>query len=246
MLKVRILTLVGALALLASCQNKLPDADFTEFKGLSAEQVYEKASSQLHARRYLSAAKAYEAYTALYPFSPQAEQARIDLIFAHYSAGNLPEAVAAADHFIRLYPASARIDYVYYLRGIANFKPDRGPVQNAIRLDEAERDTGTQLQAYSDFATVTYRFPHSRYAPDARQRMIHLRNAFARHELHIARFYFDRGAYVASANRAAAVIEHFQKAPETTEALNILSQSYQRLGLSEQAATVQSVIKANN
>lgn len=221
-------------AILAGCSTTNED-DLLEFRGKSAQKIYLKAEADLAKKDYNDAIKGFEALRAMYPNGPQRQQALIDLIYAYYENGDYPSAIASADHFIRLYPGSPRIAYAYFLRGKANLKSDRGPIQNLVGIDESKRDPEQFLEAFKDFRTVVVRFPDSKYAAESRKNMFKLRDLFAKHHLDIARFYYKRGAYIAAVNRASEVVGHFPKAPQTRAALELMVKSYRHLGLNERA-----------
>src|SRR5690606_35212560 len=124
------------------------------------------------------------------------EQALIETAYAHYKMGNNEEAISGIDRFIRTYPTHRSIPYMYYLRGLVNSNRDTVFLQRVWSLDSSRRDLASPNQAYADFNTVIDRYPRSRYADDARERMSKLRDTFSRHEIETGLYYFRRGAYV--------------------------------------------------
>ena len=180
------------------------------YLSMSAEQLFTQADSSLAKGNYSQTIKYLEALDAAHPFSVYAEQAQLDLMYAYYKNGDNTLAAATADRFFHLYPRSRHVDYAYYMRGIADFYQTRGIFAELFPMDIAWRDPGTQQQAYTDFASFLQRFPDSVYAPDARQRLIYLRNLFAQKTLYIAQFYMRRKMYVAAINRASFLIQQYQ------------------------------------
>ncbi len=212
---------------------------------LTPEELYASAREALEAGDAVTALKLYDDVEARYPFTPFAMQAQLDSIYAHYRAVQPELATSAANRFIKQHPQHARIDYVYYLKGLINFSRSVDEFDKLLRIDGTARDPVYAQSAFEDFSLLIKRFPDSRYAQDARQRMIWLRNGLARNELHVAEFYMRRGAPVAASRRAQYIIDHFQGTDSVPVALDILEQSYSQLGLSEQAADAKRVLQAN-
>jgi outer membrane assembly lipoprotein YfiO len=214
---------------------------------LPLEQLYTKAHDSLQNADYAAAAKAYQRLIARFPSGDYNEQAQIDLAYAQYK-DNLPDdAYSTINRFIKTYPTQKHVDYAYYLRGLINFDRTSGIIERYISRSSAQsrRDQGYNLQAFDDFSELTRRFPDSAYAADARQRMIYLRNVLAEFEINVAKFYLRNKAFVASANRAQYVIEHYQQAPQTGDALAILTRSYLALDQKTQAGQARQVLALN-
>ncbi|MDX2164677.1 MAG: outer membrane protein assembly factor BamD [Gammaproteobacteria bacterium] len=219
--------ITGCVLLSACSTTKDPEI---LYKGQSAHQIYTGAEQNLAARKYDSAISHYEGLDALYPFSQYSEQAMLDSIYAYYQSGDYATAAATAARFTHVYPANQHVDYAYYMKGVAEMIQDRPFSQRYLPMDLSMRDLVSPKKAYADFAILTQKFPNSIYAPDARQRMVYLRNLFAQRQVEIAQFYFVRHAYVASANRANVVLTQYKGTPAEKQALEIVQQSYQALG----------------
>lgn len=224
--------LTGALivlsGLLAACASSTDPAD--AYKNETPQQIFDRGKAAMRDGSYSEAAKRFEALDVQYPFGAETEQAQLFLIYAYYQKEEFPMAVAAADHFIRLHPTNPNVDYAYYMRGISNYYQNIGVIERLFAVDLATRDLAQIQTAYGDFDTVVTRFPNSRYAPPAHQYMIYLRNVLADHELHVAEYYYDRKAYVAAANRASALVAHYQGAPTVEDGLILMAKSYHKLG----------------
>lgn len=234
-----------SLLLLASCKHWWgAEDDDNPFQGMTAQQIYTEAKDYMAKKLYSDAIKRLEALDTLYPFHDNAEQAEIDLIYAYYKKEDYPSTAATAERFIHLYPRASRVDYAYYMKGLANFNQVRGALANVFPMDKSTRDPGTQSQAYSDFATLVQKFPKSRYTPNALQRMIYLRNMFAHRELHAAYYYYDRKMYVAAEERASYVIKTYPQAPSAKEALAVVYYSNLALGLNDAAHDAVTVYQA--
>lgn len=219
--------------------------EFDETEQWSAAKLYNEAAARLDGGDYQRAIELYQKLEARYPFGRYTMQSQLDIVYAHYKAGQPEEALAAADRFIKLYPQNPYIDYVYYLKGIVNYHRGTGFFDRFLPTDVSQRDPGAALDAFQDFAELVRRFPESKYAADARPRMIYLRNNLAQGEVHVARYYLKRGAYLAAANRARAVIVHYQRTPAVEPALEILIAAYEKLGYTDLAAAAAQVLALN-
>lgn len=211
----------------------------------SPDLLYKKAHKSLVAYDFQAAIKQYEALTARFPFTEQARQARLDLIYAYYRAGEGESATDAAETFIRENPTHPRVDYAWYVKGLVDFERTPNGMEHLFRVDLTQRPPSTARKAFSAFRTVVEQYPKSEYAHDALQRMIYLRNRLANYEVHVARYYLKRGAYVAAAQRAKGCVENFDGAPAVREALQIMIQSYDRLGLQPLADQSRKVYEFN-
>lgn len=235
------LAILMGITLLTGCSKGKTDP----FKKFSAQQLYEKGEFNLANREYQTAISFFEALDARYPFSIYAEQAQLDIIYAYYKSGDKASAVAAAERYIQVYPASPNVDYAYYLKGIANFDQEHGFLQRYVAIDDAQRDLGTAFESYQDFSTLIHQFPDSKYAPDARKRMIHLRELLAKHEYEVAEYYYERGSYVAAINRAQGVIHNFPQTTTTESALVLLVKANRKIGLQSAANDALRILKLN-
>ena len=238
----RLLLILGLLLFAAACsRNVRLDAAET----LPADALYAEAKRSLDAESYDRAVKFYQRLVARFPYGTYHEQGQIDLAYALYERDKHEEALSAVDRFVKLYPTHARIDYAYYLRGLINFNRQAGFLERYFRSDLTRRDLQYIRQSFQDFNELVKKFPESSYAPDARQRMIFLRNGLAQGEIMVASYYFRRGAWVAAAQRAKFVLETYQEAPQTGDALAILTESYVRLGQTKLAEDANRDLKQN-
>ncbi len=213
--------------------------------GWSAQKLYSEASFAMSDHDWETAIEYFQKLEARYPFGRFAMQAQLDVAYAHYKAGSHEEAIAAADRFIRLHPRNPHVDYAYYLKGIVNFNRNLSFITRFIPTDTSQRDPGASLDSFNDFAELVRRYPGSRYAEDARKRMFYLRNNLAKHEVHVARYYMRRGAYLAAANRCITVIEKYQRTPAVKEALEIMIEAYDKLGMQQLAKDARRVLAIN-
>jgi len=235
------LALLATSAVLMSGCGSAPD----EFAGRTAERLYREARDDLEAGSFERAIRALERVEGLGAGSLLAQQAQIDLAFAHWRSGERAQALSTIDRFIRLNPSSPALDYAMYLRGLINFNDNLGLLGNLFGQDLSERDQRAARDAFAAFRQLVDQFPDSRYSEDARQRMQYIVNALANYEVHVARYYFRRGAYVAAVNRAQQAVAEFQQAPATEEALAIIVQSYDRLELPELRDAAARVLSTN-
>lgn len=239
-MQVKHLLLIAILALTAACSsNEVVD------ENLSETELYQQAQADLDSKSYTSAVSKLKALESRYPFGRYAEQAQLELIYAYYKNVEPEAAKSAAERFIRLHPQHANVDYAYYLKGLASFEQDRGLLARFLPLDMTKRDPGAARDSFNEFALLTSRYPNSRYAPDAKARMVYLRNLLAAYEIHVAHYYLTRQAYVAAANRGRYVVENFQETPAVGDGLAVMTEAYQRLALNDLAATSLETLKLN-
>lgn len=243
MKKIFALTLLAIL--LAGCSDKGINDSYSAYRDKTAAQLYQTGTANLKKQNYDSAAKNLEALNALYPFGAYAEEGQVNLIYAYYMNDDNDEALAIADRYLRLYPQGKYADYVYYMKGVIATGRGFTWVQKKLGVDPSTRDLSTYKDGYLAFSSLVRYFPNSQYVPDALIRMRFIRNILAEHELHIAQFYYERKAYVAAANRAKAVVEHYDGAPAVIPALALLIKSYRMLGLPTMAANTYAILQAS-
>lgn len=232
---------VVAAAVAACSTTEPPDPTI----GWSAEKLYADAKDEMSGGRWSQAIKVLEKVESRYPFGRFAQQAQLDIAYCHYRDGEKALALATTDRFLKLHPNHPALDYVYYLRGLISFNEQQGWLANFGGQDLSERDLEAARDSFDAFKEVLSRFPDSKYAPDAEVRMKYLVNAMASGEVHIARYYFKAGAYVAAANRAQAAVRKYPKAPATEEALYLMLASYEKLDLKELRDDTERVLRLN-
>ena len=237
------LVLLLVLGLLAGC-GLLPE-QIDETKDWSASKLYTNAKGALDDGDYEKSVKLYEKLEARYPYGAYAQQAQLEIAYAYYRDNEPVSAVAACERFIKLHPQHPNVDYAYYLKGLANFVEDQSLLARFGDQDMSERDPKAAREAFESFKELATRFPDSKYTPDAVARMKYLVNALAEHEVHVGRYYYKRGAYVAAANRGKYVLEHYQASPALEQALVIMARSYGKLGLKELREDTLRVIRKN-
>ncbi|MEH6582022.1 MAG: outer membrane protein assembly factor BamD [Halioglobus sp.] len=209
------------------------------------QQMYEEAQRYLRNDNYDLAVRSLQLLESRYPFGKYAEQAQLELIYAHYGAFEHEAAVEAADRFIRLHPQHPSVDYAYYMKGLSAYTGNEDIFARFLPNDATKRDTSHAKEAFAEFSQLLSRFPDSPYAADARARMVHLRNLLARHEIVVANYYFRRGAYMAAANRGRYVVENFQQTPAVADGLAVMAQGYILLGLDDLARDSIDVLALN-
>lgn len=234
--------LIIALALLGGCKTRGSSRDVSR---QPVEQLYNNARKALDGNDFEYSTRLYEALTSRYPFSQQARQARLDLIFLYYRRDEKESALDAADQFLRENPTHPRCDYAWYMKGMINFERVPYKVEKWLGVDMARRPPTDLLAAVTAFGTVVSRYPKSDYAHDAQRRMIYLRNRLAEYEVNVARYYIKRGAYLAAAQRAQRTVEQYDGAPAIRDALEVMIDAYDHLDLKELKANVEKVYVAN-
>jgi outer membrane protein assembly factor BamD len=214
-------------------------------KDWTAAEYYKAAKEEFDNQSWDAAIKLYEALESKFPFGRFAQQSQLEVAYAYYKQGESAQALAALDKFIKLHPNHANIDYALYLKALVNFKEDLGPLTRFAAQDLADRDPKSARESFEGFKELTNRFPESRYAPDSRERMAYLVEALARHEVRVARYYLTRGAYLAAANRAQDAIKRFPTSPVQKDALDVMVEAYDRMGLTELRDDARKVLAKN-
>lgn len=233
-------TLVGLVMALAACSTSPAGSGPDD-----TEKLYAEAREELGSGAYDKAIKLLERIEARTTGTLTGQQALLDLAYAQWKSSERAAALATVDRFMKLHPSSPAMDYALYLRGLVNFNDDLGFLGNLARQRVAERDQKASREAYQSFSQLLLRYPQSRYAQDAQQRMDFIVNALAEYEVHVARYYLRRGAWLAAANRARQAVTDYERAPAAEEALAIMAASYAQLGLSDLQTDAQRVLQKN-
>lgn len=213
---------------------------------LPVEEMYSVAKTSLENGNLSRSRRYYQRLIARFPYGPYTEQAQLELAYAQYKGNTPEEATSSINRFIRTYPTHPHIDYAYYLKALINFNRENAFLDRIARIDMTQRDQGAPRQAFNDFAELINRYPNSVYAPDARQRMVHLRNLMARHETNVAKYYLRREAYVAAANRGKYVLEHYPQSMHDGDALAVMAESYRQLGQTALSTDARRVLELNH
>lgn len=240
LLKINLMALALALAACGSLGEK-PD----ETKNWSADKLYAEAADELKSGNYEKSIKYFEKLESRYPFGAYAQRAQMQIAYAYYKQNEQAQCLAAIDRFIRLHPNHPNVDYMYYLRGLANFKGNKGLFDFVSEQDPTERDPKAARAAFDAFKQLIDRFPNSQYAPDARDRLAYLIDAMARYEVHVANYYYRRGAYVAAANRAQNVVRDYPGSDAAKNALRIQMLSYEAMGMKDLRDDAERVYQLN-
>lgn len=232
---------IGLPALLVACGGIEDDRTI----GWSAQRLYTEAKDELNSGNYREAIKLYEKLEARFPYGRLAQQAQIEVAYAYFKDAEPAQAIAAADRFIKLHPNHPNVDYAHYLKGIVWFNEDIGLIGRLGDQDPSERDPKAARDSFEAFRELVQRYPESKYTPDAAQRMRYLVNALASHEVHVARYYLRRGAYLAAVNRAQYAVKNFPDAPAIEEALFIMVRSYDQMGMTDLRDASERVMRKN-
>ena len=242
----RIAGLMLLVAVTGTGCGKIFKKDKDTVEGQPVEEIYDKAHASMRNSNWAQAELNFRKLIAQYPYGPYTEQALMETAYAQYKSGKMDDAVSTIDRFLRTYPTQGNVPYMYYLRGLANSQRDTVFLQKAWKLDASRRDLATPQQAYSDFNLLTERYPNSRYAADARQRMVALRNLFARHDLDTALYYLRRDAWVAAAARGKYLLETYPQSEYQNDAVAVLAEAYTQLGNETLAADARRVLEKND
>lgn len=242
----QLIILIATLGIvLSGCSSTPDEEDRSEIESLTAQQLTTQAKSALNGGNYARAIELLEEIDTRYPFGRISEQVKLDLIFAYFKKGEYESGQTQADRFIRQHPQHKSLDYVYYMKGVMYFEQERGFFKDLLSADLHKRDTSNLKAAFESFKSLVQVFPDSQYAPDARQRMIQIKNLLAQHELHIAKFYMERDSYIGAANRAKYIVEAYPKSNAVAPALEILINAYRILEIPELAEQYRRVLLLN-
>jgi outer membrane protein assembly factor BamD len=236
-----LLALCGAAALIAGCSSTQEDRT----ANWSPNRIYQEAKEEADGGSYDKAIPLFEKLEGRAAGTPLAQQAQLDKAYAQFRSGERAQAIATVDRFMKLHPASPAIDYALYLKGVINFNDDLGMFAWLTRQDLSERDQQAAKESFLAFKELVTRFPESRYAQDARQRMNYVVNSLAQYEVHVARYYYTRGAYLAAINRAQIALADYREVPALEEALYIMVQSYDALGMTDLRDDAKRVLTTN-
>ena len=243
----RIVKLISGLllvVLVAACSGK--KEVITEAQRMTnASKLYQKAKYSMLSGNFRTAVQYLERMDSLYPFGAYSHEAQLNLVYSYYRLNDLASGIAAADRFIRQNPRHQDLDYAYYMKGLINFSSETGFGKSMFSAPLSERDASTARQSFEDFAELIRLFPNSKYAKDAQQRMVYLRNRLAEYELHVANYYMKREAYQAAAARARYVVDHYPKTPSIPYALRMMVVAYELLELPELSENARKVLLLN-
>ena len=235
------LRVLVAVLCLAGCSGTAED----ETIGWSAQRLYGEAKDAMNNKDWPRAIRYLEKLEARYPYGRFAQQAQLEIAYANWKDGERASGIAAVDRFIKMYPNHQNADYAWYLKGLINFNDNYGMLSNVTTPDMSDRDPKSTRDSFVAFKEVVTRFPDSRYAADSSARMRYLVNALAAHEVHVARYYMKRGAYLAAANRAQYAISHYAESPALEEAVFLLVLAYDRLGMEDLRNAADRVMRTN-
>jgi len=233
--------MAGLLVLLHGCSTTTID----NTAGWSPNKIYAEASDEMSSGGYAKAIPLLEKLEGRAAGTPLAQQAQLDKAYAYYKNSEKAQAITTLDRFIKLHPASPALDYALYLKGIVNFNDNLGFLSSITRQDLSERDQKAAKESFEAFKELVTRFPDSKYTPDARQRMTYIVNSLAQYEVHVARFYYSRGAYVAAIGRAQIALAEYSNVPALEEALSIIVNSYNALGMVQLRDDARRVLEKN-
>ena len=238
-----VFVMLAAMLLLSACAGSDGQKDDSDI--WTEAKLYSEGTDKLNDGDFVKCGKYFEKLEARFPFGPYSQQAQINSAYCYWKANEQVQALVAIDRFVKLHQGSPNLDYAYYLKGLITFNDDLGWLGKFTGQDLSERDPQASKDAFESFKVVVERFPDSKYAPDALDRMRYIVNALAEADVIVARFYYQRGAYLASANRAQLVIRDYDRAPAVEEALYILYKSYEKLGMVELSNDTARVFKLN-
>lgn len=235
----------GVMVSVTGCSSSDDSEQRAALANMGAQQMYENAQRNMRNGNFGAAATTLSELDSRYPFGPLSNQVQLDLIYSYYKSGKIDETLATIDRFIRLNPNHADVDYAFYMRGLTNMESDANLFQDLMHIDRSDRDPSKSREAFEDFRRLIQQYPNSKYAADAKKRMLFIKSRLAKYEIAIARFYMRREAYVAAANRGRYVIEHFPDSDQIQPALEIMVAAYEHLGLDELKENAMKTLRLN-
>ncbi|MBY6064969.1 outer membrane protein assembly factor BamD [Pseudidiomarina sediminum] len=243
-MKLRISLLLALSVMLTACSSS-SDEELSSAVLNDAALLYEQAQGNIAAGNFTNAQRILRQHAMRYPFGPYAHQVQMDQIYVNYKIGDLDKALAEVDRFMQLNPNHPNLDYVMYMRGLINERSDSNTLQEWVGIDRSDRDPSHAEEAFKDFGALLRRFPESRYASDAKQRMVAIKSRLAKYDLSVADYYVKREAWLAAANRGKYILEHYPDVPEAERALAIMMDSYDALGLNELRDDARATLQTN-
>lgn len=235
--------LIALIIAVTGCSST--EKDIEKVPDRTAQSLFVDARKALDGGLYQNAIQILSAIDSRFPYGPISHQVQLDLIYAYYKSGNSAQGIALADRFLKLNPDHPSIDYVYYMRGLINLSTEQNLFQEFAGIDRTDRDPKPSLDAFTDFKTILKNFPDSKYAADARQRMVGIKSRLAKYELKVAQYYMKREAWASAANRGRYVVEYFSPSPEMENALEIMIECYSQLGLDDLLKNAKQVLAVN-
>ena len=242
------ISLILSIALLSNCSwmgFNDEETEESEESSYTERGFYDKIQSNLKSRNWQVAISNLQLLESQFPFGKYAEQSQLELIYAQYMSSDYDSTIASAERFIRLHPQHPNVDYAIYVKGLSEINQSGRLFDGLFDLDTSTRDVGTAREAFATLGQLIAKYPNSPYAPDARQRLINLRNLLARSEINVANYYFTRGALVAAANRGQFVVENFQQSPAVADGLAVMAQAYHMMGKKELSDNAVNVLATN-
>ena len=225
--------------------SSVEDQEIEMVENQGAAAMYKTAKTSLENGNFSGAAQLLSSIDSRFPFGPLSHQVQLDLIYAYYKSRDVEKTLATIDRFIRLNPNHADVEYALYMRGLSNMEQDTNLFQDLFGVDRADRDPSKSREAFEDFRRLLEKFPDTKYSADAKQRMLYIKSRLAKYEIHVARFYMRREAWVAAANRGRYVIEYYSDTEHVQSALEIMVASYDQLGLEELKSNSMKMLKLN-
>lgn len=232
-----VVTLIG-------CSSSPDEAEILS-QNVGPDALYKEAKENMMRGNFNVASEVLSSLDSRFPFGPHSHQVQLDLIYSYYKVGKTDDALATIDRFLRLNPNHSDVDYAMYMRGLTNMDADKNLFQDMVGIDRSDRDPSKSREAFADFRRLISKYPDSKYAADAKKRMVSIKDRLARYEIAIARFYMRREAFVAAANRGRYVLEYFPDSTQVQQALEIMVECYDQLDLDELKVNALKTLRLN-
>ena len=229
------ISVVLAAGLLAGCGSVFGDSKPEMVTNDPPSTIYGKAEGLVNAGDYEEAARQYEEVDINHPYSQEARKSIVMAAYSYYKAGQFESAVSAADRYLTLHPGTKESDLAQNIIGMSYYDQVLDP----------KRDQTYARRSLAAYKTLLQRYPNSRYAQDATNRMRILRDLLAANEMQIGRYYLRKNNFLAAINRFRSVVSNYQTTEQVEEALMRLTEAYMALGIVNEAQTAAAVLGHN-
>ena len=218
---------IALFAILISCSKEEIKESIIKEKSLDLQvlEAYQEGVKNLETGDVLYAAKKFNEAETLFPQSEWAPKSALMAAYAYYTQDYYSDTIAELERFIRVYPLSKNLDYVYYLLGISYYE----------QIVDEKKDLQSIIKAKEYFKIVSKNYPNTNYSLDAEYKINLVNDTLASKEMYIGRYYFDRKKWIPAINRFRTVIDDYETTIYAQEALHRLVEVHYILGLKDEA-----------
>ena len=218
---------IALFAILISCSKEEIKESIIKEKSLDLQvlEAYQEGAKSLETGDVLFAAKKFNEAETLFPQSEWAPKSALMAAYAYYTQDYYSDTIAELERFIRVYPLSKNLDYVYYLLGISYYE----------QIVDEKKDLQSIIKAKEYFKIVSKNYPNTNYSLDAEYKIDLVNDILASKEMYIGRYYFDKKKWIPAINRFRTVIDNYETTIYAQEALHRLVEVHYILGLKDEA-----------